>query len=233
MSIYSAELYAIRTALPQNVSHSANLVIFTDCKSGLQKLKTKGINYRLSWEEIEIKTLLCQYRNKESPSVHLTWIPGHSNIVGNEVADSLAKEGLNNVNIMNITPSIRDYSHYLKGTLLSNTRISYPWFIIHPHIKRKTFSIIENIRFKTALTPAYKFLIRRAPTPYCDCGQYGDIEHIIQGCPRYFKEISMFLDKLYKGGHYGPIKISNLLLTNPYKILLMFEEHIARIKLKI
>ena len=124
----------------------------------------------MSWEEIEIKILLCRYRNKEPSFVHLTWIPGHRIIEGNEVVDLLAKAGLSNESIMNFPPSIRDYRQHVIRVLLSNNRVSHPWFLTNPHLTRKIFSTIENIGLKTALTPAYNYMIRKSSLPTVNVG---------------------------------------------------------------
>ena len=69
----------------------SHIVIFTDSKSALQALETFSDNSHRDIGELAkaIDNLLVSY----DTSVTLQWIPGHSDIPGNEYADKLAKEG--------------------------------------------------------------------------------------------------------------------------------------------
>ena len=97
-SNYEAEITAMKTAIELAHQHfelgeqpPSHIVIFTDSKSALQALETFSDNSHRDIGELAkaIDNLLVSY----DISITLQWIPGHSDIPGNEYADKLAKEG--------------------------------------------------------------------------------------------------------------------------------------------
>ena len=97
-SNYTAEIqaidYAITTIHSQfifGIQNPTDAVIFTDSQSALQALSniTTETDKDISTLAKNIDKLLRQY------NIHVTlqWIPGHSDVHGNEKADALAKQG--------------------------------------------------------------------------------------------------------------------------------------------
>ena len=96
-SNYIAEIAAIETSLHYIKTYfqtfparKQNIVIFTDSKSALDGLDNDPTNN----EEFR-KILLETHELIETYGVEITmqWIPGHSDIPGNDIADTLAKTG--------------------------------------------------------------------------------------------------------------------------------------------
>ena len=96
-SNYTAEIVAIETALQYIKTffetfpgRKQNIVIFTDSMSALQGLDNDPTNK----EEFK-NIILNTHALIETYGVEVTmqWIPGHSNIPGNDIADTLAKTG--------------------------------------------------------------------------------------------------------------------------------------------
>ena len=91
-SVFSAELVGIILALKkvkQLEKEIKNFVIMTDGLSALQSLANPNPNNNFSKRILNLLTTLCPDVN-----IHFVWIPGHVGIIGNEKADKLAKEAL-------------------------------------------------------------------------------------------------------------------------------------------
>ena len=92
---YSAETFAILHALEWCISHSKtcnfeSITFFSDSLSVLSTLSTP-LPYLTPKFLSNTQSLLNSL--SQSKVVHLQWIPGHSSLPGNDLADSLAKAG--------------------------------------------------------------------------------------------------------------------------------------------
>lgn len=90
-SIFQAETFALRSCvehcLQRNYRH-AKIFILSDSKAALQALDSYTVRSKLVWDCMLALNLLGTKN-----TVTLMWVPGHSGIQGNEMADQLAKEG--------------------------------------------------------------------------------------------------------------------------------------------
>ena len=92
---YSAETFAILHALEWCISHSKtcnfeSITLFSDSLSVLSTLFAP-LPYLTPKSLSNTQSLLNSL--SQSKVVHLQWIPGHSSLPGNDLADSLAKAG--------------------------------------------------------------------------------------------------------------------------------------------
>ena len=92
---YSAETFALLHALEWCISHSKtcnfdSITFFSDSLSVLSTLSTP-LPYLTPKSLSNTQSLLNSL--SQSKVVHLQWIPGHSSLPGNNLADSLAKAG--------------------------------------------------------------------------------------------------------------------------------------------
>ena len=62
--------------------------ILSDSKAALLALTSTEVKFKLVWDCIKLIKELST-----DNVVTLIWVPGHSNVFGNETADTLAKEG--------------------------------------------------------------------------------------------------------------------------------------------
>ena len=118
-SIVSAELYAIYRALQWIYTNlpRGNVVVLTDSLSSLHLIGNRKLkNYASSAGAIQL--LLLQFFRKNW-TIHIQWIPEHSNIQGNDRVDQLANEGRALGNI-NHHVEIQDMYHHLKSTARSH-----------------------------------------------------------------------------------------------------------------
>ena len=96
-SNYEAEATAIEASLQhisnifkQKVKQRNNIIIFSDAKSVLEALRNEDLN------DMTIRRLsrtISDFIAAHTVDITLQWIPGHTNIPGNEQADKLAKQG--------------------------------------------------------------------------------------------------------------------------------------------
>jgi len=90
---FDGEIDAIRTALRLLNLHLNKFerpVIFSDSKAAI--LSAKSTETVTSRETKDCQVLIRQLKAKHKQIV-LQWVPGHSQIAGNEYADTLAKKG--------------------------------------------------------------------------------------------------------------------------------------------
>ena len=89
ITVAQTELMAIAHCInwAQEVRNSKHLYICTDSRSAVQALNTYTTNSRLVYD-----CYIALNRLAEKGPTTLLWLPGHSDIRGNEVADRLAKQ---------------------------------------------------------------------------------------------------------------------------------------------
>ena len=99
-SNYEAEAAAIESALTEMdriysdyPERKEGIVIFTDAMSVLQALESDSIKDR---KIAHLSAIISNFINFHEVEVTLQWIPGHTNIPGNDRADLLAKRGAGN-----------------------------------------------------------------------------------------------------------------------------------------
>ena len=82
-SVFQAEVYAIRACAKWKVKHQLSC---SDSQAALMALRSSKVTSSLVAETMRALEELSMFN-----SVRLLWIPGHSDIPGNETADQLAK----------------------------------------------------------------------------------------------------------------------------------------------
>ncbi|KAI0994709.1 hypothetical protein K3495_g13473 [Podosphaera aphanis] len=85
VGIADAETFAIYKALKHllSINPNAQCYIFSDSQTALQRITTAA-----NFHSFKIRSLSCKLE------VKLIWCPGHQGIQGNELADNLARKGL-------------------------------------------------------------------------------------------------------------------------------------------
>ncbi|KAJ8919751.1 hypothetical protein NQ315_006280 [Exocentrus adspersus] len=230
--ICTAEIIAINHAicvcLEKNITKA---IIWVDSKSAIERISSTEIQASRDFISLRTKRLLLE-AGENGTKITLGWIPGHFNIKGNQTADTLAKIGRDlNVPVdikvdkkdilAIIREQIRDEWNGQWSTLLQNKGAAYrclvtnfpkkPWFSTMPFKNRRHLTTI--IRMRTGHCLTYKHLNRIGilDTPNCECGQVGDLTHIILECPiNEIPGIDIYVE-LSKAGNPTPMSIYTIL----------------------
>ncbi len=221
-TVYQAEVNAIYEASEALISKQISgktINFYTDSKSTMEKLSITRLS---GSQEIQTKESL----NKLSiyNDVKLHWIKAHEGLLGNEIADRLAKLGAENINGENvIEPKIA-----LNGEDFNREKIKM--FITKEHDKkwqdirasgkgritqlffpkpkaRKNEKLYEwkkkDLRLITKTISGHIGLrkqlwnIKKLLTPTCKCGEEEESsDHFIQRCPIFCKERFFILGKI-------------------------------------
>lgn len=185
-TIYQAELYAIQQALVwRNRLRERNYKIYTDSLSSLQAL-TKSPNKHPIVRDIKIAL------REQHKITKLAHVSAHIGIKGNELADKLAKEAINQSHKINLPVPPSHVKSVLKNKILQNWQLYWDNSIKGRH----THNLIPKVTNKLYnLTPSTTaFLTGHGPFPtylhrfkiardnLCACGQEGTPQHIYQEC---------------------------------------------------
>ena len=237
---YDAEIQGLITAIEKidNIfesqeMHPMNIVIFTDSMSTLKAL----LNLEFSYPGIEslalaVNNLLTSY----DVQLTLQWIPGHCDLLGNEKADKLAKEGAkqdqpdNPASYKNIRRQLKNNSkeEWLKRWREGETGRAVFKEMKEPNPKdginsltRKHQSAIFQLRTGHSklnfslnrFDPCYTPLCRNCPHPY------ETTEHVLFECPGLRTERESLLPPLPSINNtlYGPR--SQLVNTATYYLM--------------
>lgn len=191
-SIFSAEMFAIKKAVES--SKSRTNVVFSDSLSSLQALKQIYSNNPLVQQIHDIIFSTQQ-------SYTFIWIPSHIGINGNEKADLLAKESINQ-------PTHNMYQYIakdLKRTIKHETQEKWrkyweaipedmnklrkimatipKWSNLHQLTRIET---VKLTRLRIGHTMAtHKFVFERTTPPICTCKDSLTVDHIFNNCPIY------------------------------------------------
>lgn len=206
-------------------------VIFSDSLSALQAFQSNPFKIgSKNWIIFRCKELLMKC-SALGYSVHLAWIPSHSNITGNEKADKVAKEAIivgdkvpfkNYPQDLLLLPNRYLQARWSKRWTLSSRRTgsnyakyqpiipSKPWFFKFNNYNRKLCSMVSRMRFGHCCTGTHLHKLRIKDSSICECGMdESNLNHIFFSC-RNFDHTSFF-DSLVHYKFQFPIHIDNLL----------------------
>jgi ribonuclease HI len=85
-TVFQAEVYAIKSCAVENLDR--NIYILSDSQAAIKALYKHQITSKLVWDCRQSLMQLARHNR-----VQLIWVPGHEVIVGNEMADQLARMG--------------------------------------------------------------------------------------------------------------------------------------------
>lgn len=242
-SVYVAELSAISAAVSwlateglERFQISQNIVIFSDSLSAVKSIAGKQTRSCPA-----ILQNLMQVVDKIDVGVMVVWIPGHSNICGNDVADALAKQALENEQInLAINP---EYSYFLEkinkyvenkwqnrwndsetGNFYKTVNPAVTSSLPFYHSNRKTEVTVMRLRFGQCRLNYTLHKMQCHPTGLCEtCKTPETIKHHLMECTE-----STLCEKLKNicSKENIPFTLTEILKQN--KILMALCSHITR-----
>lgn len=191
-TVYQAEGQALQKALEDILmkNKTSKTVIYTDSLSIL--LAT--LNFSQKIEHIQkIQKLILQIMGKKLP-LQILWIPAHSNFLGNEIADRLAKKASS---LSNISENLPIPISFIKSKAFRTSIQTWQQNWDYSENSRNVYAFIP----KVSLTKNYlcchigPFLSGHGPfltyykrfdirqSDQCTCGQVGSADHYLFHCP--------------------------------------------------
>jgi ribonuclease HI len=203
--VYNGELEGVTQAIEyaSTIAKPGQLYsIYSDNQAGLLRLKTPSDK---PGQACQIRAIeATQVANRKGASIALNWVPGHTDIPGNELADKLAKQATR------IAPSSDETSyavlgyrakqigntewkavldHYDKQASTSSTsyKNTYPWQIrskiqLPSRTKRELASSLYQLKLGHGYLKPYLARFGHAENDYCRCGKRESAQHLLLSC---------------------------------------------------
>lgn len=199
-SIFTAELMAIRQAITysENNLHQNKITIFSDSKSAIQSISSRSPNPIV----INIQDLIIPSTKQYT----FCWVPSHVGVIGNEHADSLARNSIDTLDRTPYSLPRSDIRHNLKRLIRKAWQDSWtnernnklreilptipPKYIDnHP----RSWSV-KMFRLKTGHTNlSHSYLMSGSEPPYCeDCIVPLTLKHVLTECPSHAQHRLLF-----------------------------------------
>lgn len=204
----TAEMVAILLALEylRTTEWMTAAVILTDSRTALRNLANAGEGSLLAQETAHLATTL----QERGWTLAFQWVPAHSGIVGNERADTLAK---NAHALPSPTYHLRPF-HEARLLIARNIRSRHPdpstargtppIPVPDSRLTRADASLLHRLRTGSAFTRLALHRYGRAgrvDSPECTvCGDPEDITHILLICPEYDAARKVLFATVLKAG---------------------------------
>lgn len=209
-SIFTAECYAIYCALQHVnslVNNVQNILIVSDSRSVLSALNNVNITFKLNYIIFNIRLIILKLYDKYI-KVEFVWVPSHSGIRGNEVADAAACSDHDEDRSELLKVPFTDYyslynelnrrfwkeywdiTQETKGRWyagIQNELSTKPWYLNFKYITRRFITVISRMRLGHCLTPAHlnrMHIINNSRCHHCGA-EDADLDHVILKCSSF------------------------------------------------
>ena len=240
-SIFVAELFAILQALKYISQHCTNtngIVIYTDSLSSVLALQNRFCN-----SHIPLLYAIHDYIHNilQTYTIKLQYVPSHSQIAGNEMADGAAK-GAHAAGLVSLfTPVLNeDLQRELKSVLWDRWTTRYHTYVMATgkainfftckghaaywpwshHSSRIIETALAKLRTGHVGLKAHLFRIQKSDSALCGCGQPETVDHFLLHCPLYSAYRFTLTRELTQLGI--PLTRKNLLGGGPFERAVQF-----------
>ncbi|XP_024879116.1 uncharacterized protein LOC112459311 [Temnothorax curvispinosus] len=245
-SSYTAEAFAVMVALRlllcQIEKRAKDMVILSDCKSVLMSIRSNILDVYRNQYIIEARRILFELCYKHERRVVLVWIPSHKGILGNELADALAKEASTEeadptivVPLSDMMSSIirKDTWETTQSSIMAEAAYKGAFYFSNFYERRATkpwFSKLDKERYFITWINRVRAnhfnlgssLKRKGyvDSERCDCGhEREDLNHVILQC-RHYDELRIKMDRDLRAiGFLEEIDIIKLIKRKNWKVL--------------
>jgi ribonuclease HI len=218
---YHGELQALDLCLDKMVKCPPNhltpkLIILSDCQSALITAASPKISKEFTELQIKIQQAVENLHNK-GHNVQLKWVPGHTDLTGNDLADRLAKSAatLASNGDFRSTLSLTEAKNALKAKAVNRWKyriertLNNHQYLPQPSTKsfKSSMSRIAETRFHRLVLNHTLLRIHRSkmfpeqyPSPDCECGtDVQSIDHYLLNCPLIENQITSLVNSIDAG----------------------------------
>lgn len=252
-SICSAELIAILEATREiKRKNLKRCLIISDSMSALEKISKWRNSAKNDHITLAIRANLL-YLSDHGFSIKLIWIPSHTNIQGNDMADNLAKQGseesvIKRADISDFWPRYKRivwerWREEWKVSIGNRTFSKYvhigsfgvkPWFK-GIDLSRGNIVTMNRLRSEHCCTPSHLMRIHVVDSDLCGCGERGDIPHIFFNCRDNMMNCSRLYDDLINTRRITnfPLNIYDLIFSNDITVYILLYNFLLASKIKL
>jgi ribonuclease HI len=224
-SVFSAEILAIKSAL-EHISNKpqGKYIISTDSMSSLMALESRKFSCRSHPFVLLTKQIYFELQIS-GHDVALSWVPAHTGIPGNEIADEMAKNATINGTTSTQPPIPNDFRKLTKHHMMQKwtnkwkncdtgrlTHSIFQEFAVKPWFHecqedRRVVTTISRIITGHCSVKSHLQRFNIVDDPLCVCQQnYETVDHLLWECRRYDRQ-SVVLELSPLNVHFGtPIR---------------------------
>ncbi|GIY91828.1 RNase H domain-containing protein [Caerostris extrusa] len=195
-SVFTAEVLAICVAIDELAIVDKDILILSDSFSALNSLKNLNIHSTYVIQKLASKLFVRRTFNQ---NITFLWVPGHSEILWNEKADSLAKnttelsQFIEWISPEDVIANLKKQSYLISETNYFSSKY-YDLIGNFPDIgtitkwtqNRRQDILIARIISRMIVTPALLNRFNLDSNPFCNiCNETNDLLHILLRCRKY------------------------------------------------